>query len=115
MSVLGTVYLLHFSRPVRHARHYLGWTVREDANARFQRHASGQGSGLVRAAIAAGATVELARTWEQKDRHFERALKNQRDGCGLCPLCRAGRLRRKAQTARARWAKRLKTPAAAEG
>ncbi|MBB5085041.1 putative GIY-YIG superfamily endonuclease [Nonomuraea endophytica] len=23
----GTVYLLHFAQPYRHARHYLGWTT----------------------------------------------------------------------------------------
>jgi hypothetical protein len=25
--VTGTVYLLHFSRPYKHARHYTGWAV----------------------------------------------------------------------------------------
>ena len=33
----GTVYLLHFDRPYRHARHYVGWTV--DLPGRMSEHA----------------------------------------------------------------------------
>jgi hypothetical protein len=113
VSILGTVYLLHFSRPYYHARHYLGWTVRETACERFQTHVSGQGSGLVRAAVQAGITVELACTWEQRDRHFERALKRLRAATELCPLCRADRLARKARAARERRRRARKTPVVA--
>jgi hypothetical protein len=34
----GTVYLLHFDRPYRHARHYLGWA--EDLDNRLAEHAA---------------------------------------------------------------------------
>lgn len=39
----GTVYLLHFDRPYRHARHYLGWTPRA-VSERVADHATGNGA-----------------------------------------------------------------------
>lgn len=84
-GVIGTIYLLHFSSPVRHARHYLGWT--QDLDRRVEDHRSGQGSPLVAAAVAAGAEVTVARTWTGVDRNFERRLKNRKEGPALCPVC----------------------------
>jgi hypothetical protein len=43
----GTVYLLHFDRPYRHARHYLGWTADETVDARLARHRAGGGARLI--------------------------------------------------------------------
>ncbi len=120
------VYLLHFHWPLRlvdgelrevppagfHARHYCGWTC--DLPARLRDHLTGvyvrggkqrgRGARLVAAAIAAGATVELARIWHAP-RAFEQFLKQRRkDGstrCGakralttLCPICDGHALRR---------------------
>ena len=34
---LGIIYMLHFSQPYRHARHYVGWT--EDLFDRLDTHA----------------------------------------------------------------------------
>lgn len=84
-GVKGTVYLLHFTPAYRHARHYLGWAL--DVEARLEQHRRGAGSPLVAAAVAAGSTVEVARTWPDVDRHFERHLKNRREAPRLCPLC----------------------------
>jgi len=113
------VYLLHFHWPVRlvdgkprevppkgfHACHYCGWTT--DLPARLRDHLAGvyvrgektrgRGARLVAAAIAAGATVEVARVW-YAPKAFEQVLKQRRkDGstrCGakkaltkLCPVC----------------------------
>ena len=72
----GTVYLLHFSEPYYHARHYLGYT--NNLEARIERHKAGNGSPLVAAVVAAGIGVELARTWNG-DRHLERRLKNRKN------------------------------------
>lgn len=91
-SVPGTVYLLHFhgggirQDANRVARHYLGWTE-GDPRVRMATHVKGRGSGLVKAAIASGLTVEIARTWEGKDRHFERWLKRKKKAPSLCPIC----------------------------
>jgi hypothetical protein len=41
-GVPGTVYLLHFDRPYKHARHYLGWTA--NLQARLDSHRAGHGA-----------------------------------------------------------------------
>lgn len=69
----GTVYLLHFSAPYRHARHYTGWTY--DLAARLAVHAAGHGARLVAVAKAAGITFALART-RPGTRADERAIKH---------------------------------------
>lgn len=86
MSTLGTVYLLHFDPPLQHAKHYLGWTERPVIH-RVQEHLDGKGSPLVKAVVAAGGHVEIARTWPGVDRHFERRIKNGKNVPRLCPRC----------------------------
>lgn len=86
---MANVYLIHFDEKLAHAQHYLGFAeipVRE----RLDRHKAGNGSKLVRAVMQNGITIRLARVWsgEEVDRHFERSLKNQRNGRKLCPICR---------------------------
>lgn len=86
------VYLLHFDPPYRHARHYIGYT--QQLESRLERHEMGRGSPLVQAALAAGCTVTVARTWgaegveDVHDRSFERKLKRQKNAARLCPMCR---------------------------
>lgn len=85
----GTVYLLHFSKKVFHAQHYLGWT--EDIKTRLQRHRSGTGSRLLRQLKLLGGTFQVVRTWEGVDKAFERKLKRRKMGPRLCTLCLAAR------------------------
>lgn len=87
MSVPGTIYLLHFDPPYKHAKHYLGWT--RDLAERLRHHQKGTGGRLVAVAVDAGSAVELVRTWEG-DRHLERNLKNRHDATRLCPICNPG-------------------------
>lgn len=82
---LGTIYLLHFSRPYKHATHYLGWTLNLDA--RLAEHKKGRGARLLEVVAAEGITWTLARTWEG-DRYRERAFKQRGKG-KICPICRA--------------------------
>jgi predicted GIY-YIG superfamily endonuclease len=82
---MQTVYLLHFDRPLKHARHYLGWTTNLDA--RLEHHLKGSGARLVRAVVQSGIGVTLARQWRGEDRNFERKLKNRNNGPKLCPIC----------------------------
>jgi predicted GIY-YIG superfamily endonuclease len=83
-AVLGIVYLLHFDRPYRHARHYTGWTT--DLPARLADHAAGRGARLLEVAIDAQIGWRLARTWPG-DRARERQLKHQGGAARRCPLC----------------------------
>lgn len=84
----GTVYLLHFDRPYRHARHYLGWTT--DLDARLAAHTTGRGARLLEVITAAGIGFTLARTWPGT-RTRERQLKQQGGRSRCCPLCRTTR------------------------
>jgi predicted GIY-YIG superfamily endonuclease len=78
------VYLLHFSRPYKHARHYTGWA--SDLEARLAEHEHGRGARLLQVITAAGITWKLARTWPG-DRKRERELKNMGGASRRCPEC----------------------------
>ena len=80
----GTVYLLHFHRPYRHARHYLGWAA--DLDTRLAEHAAGRGARLTAVVRAAGIGWHLARTWPG-GRARERQLKRQGGASRCCPDC----------------------------
>ena len=89
ISRLSAQYLLHFERPYKHARHYLGFA--EDLERRLELHRAGRGARLVEVVVAAGIGFRLVRTWEG-DRTLERILKNRHNApARLCPLCRAER------------------------
>ena len=80
----GTVYLIHFDLPYRHARHYLGWT--RDLSARLSDHASGRGARLMAVVTAAGIGWDVVRTWNGT-RSDERRLKRRGGRARLCPIC----------------------------
>ena len=80
----GTCYLLHFSEPYKHARHYSGTAT--DLQARLGEHEKGNGARLLQVAKAAGITWTLARTWPG-GRSRERQLKNQGGASRRCPEC----------------------------
>jgi len=81
------VYLLHFDEPFKHAKHYLGYTGRNDINYRMKEHSSGRGSKLMAAVSAAGIKFTIAKVWEDGDRTFERKIKNQKNTPRFCPIC----------------------------
>ena len=86
----GTVdlYLLHFSQPLRHARHYLGQTSR-GVETRVVEHRSGaHGARLCRQAVVAGIELRLVRVWKGTPRCEEQRLKNRGGFKTLCPVCR---------------------------
>jgi len=83
-AVMGTVYLLHFDRPYKHARHYLGWA--ENLNARLAVHGTKHGARLLAVLRAEGIGWQLARTWPG-DRNRERQIKTQGGASRVCPLC----------------------------
>jgi hypothetical protein len=82
------VYILHITPRFEGAGHYLGWS--DDIMRRvYSEHLRGgyAASPLVRAALAAGCEVKLARIFPGKDRHFEKALKDRKNTPKLCPCC----------------------------
>ena len=81
---LGVVYLLHFDKPYKHARHYTGWT--EDLLARLEAHAKGTGARLVEVITQAGIGFTLVRICEGT-RRTERAIKNDGGASRYCPAC----------------------------
>jgi predicted GIY-YIG superfamily endonuclease len=80
----GVVYMLHFSEPYKHARHYVGWT--EDLLCRLDQHASGHGARLVAVIWQAGIGFTLIRICEGT-RSTERAIKNNGGAPRFCPAC----------------------------
>lgn len=89
---MGTVYLIHFKQPFKHARHYLGWCDGGNLAKRVKRHKQGNGSKLMRAVVDAMIEWEVVRTWENVDRNFERALKKRKKTACFCPVCRGNKL-----------------------
>ena len=85
----GTVYLIHFQQPYKHARHYLGWVHSPTfLEPRLGAHRDGAGARLMAVITAAGIGWELVRTWPA-NRAFERRLKRQGGLSRHCPVCRA--------------------------
>ncbi len=99
---VGTVYLLHFSRPYYHARHYIGFSTRLEA--RIREHRRGQGSPLVAAVVESGLEIFIARRWERVTRAFERRLhlarRSRRGAQYGCPICLGPRVYRRWQPRR---------------
>ena len=86
MSKQGWVYLIHFSRPYKHSRHYCGWA--KDPDKRFEEHKSGTGARLTQVVVEAG--IELTMVWKiEGTRTDERRIKNRKDAPKMCPICRS--------------------------
>lgn len=83
------LYLLHFEPRYRHAGHYLGYADAIERRVAEHLACGSKSSPLVRAAIAAGAAVTVARVWTGGDRRLERRLKNAHGLSRFCPTCRA--------------------------
>src|SRR5262249_53531587 len=81
---LGVIYMLHFDRPYRHARHYVGWT--DDLLHRLDTHAAGHGARLVAVIWHAGIGFTCVRICEGT-RCTERAIKNAGGAVRYCPAC----------------------------
>jgi len=85
------VYLLHFSEPIAHAQHYIGWA--KDFENRLDHHCNGTGARLTQVAVERGIEIIVACIWDGKDKSFERRLKNQKNGRRMCPICNPGNIR----------------------
>jgi hypothetical protein len=91
------VYLLHFDRPYKHARHYFGFAVDEQLHQRIDAHynatpGDGKHHRLMQVVRAAGISFTLARVWPGADRAKEKSL-SSRGATRECPICREERQR----------------------
>ena len=82
------VYLIHFDRPLHHARHYLGYCADGTLEVRLIRHRAGRGARLLAVLRELGIGWQVVRVFDG-DRRFERRLKNRRNAWRLCPVCSA--------------------------
>lgn len=80
----GVVYLIHFNRAYKHARHYMGYS--EDLDKRITDHLAGMGARLMEVVTQAGIEWKVSRTW-RGGRGLERQLKNHHNAPRLCPIC----------------------------
>ncbi len=81
------VYLIHFDRPLHHARHYLGYCADGTLEVRMIRHRAGRGARLLAVLRELGIGWRVVRVFEG-DRYVERRLKQQHRSL-LCPICSA--------------------------
>jgi len=86
----GAIYILHFDRPYKHARHYVGFTP-GDPQRRLEKHISGEGSPLIKAALAAGISVQLAEIRYGQTRDDERKIKRGKNTPRICRICKQER------------------------
>ena len=83
-----TAYLLHFDRPYKHARHYIGITA-GPLPERIAAHRNGDGANLTRVIRRAGINFIVARAWPNVPRFTELKLKKQGGASRMCPVCKA--------------------------
>lgn len=86
MATQGSVYLIHFERPYKHATHYLGFTE-GNAFERLLTHKLGRGARLLEVLNQQRISYDISRIWHNKDRTFERTLKCWKKSRQLCPCC----------------------------
>ena len=88
VASVGNVYLLHYEKPIRGKKHYLGFTMKKVAM-RLQEHNSGwYGSQMTNLAVQNGSECVLARTWEGVSVQFEKKLKREKNLKRHCPICK---------------------------
>lgn len=80
------VYLIHFSKKLHHAQHYIGF-VEEDLMQRIELHLSNRGAKLLAAVNNQGIEWQVVKVWLQGDRRFERKLKDYKKSRCFCPVC----------------------------
>lgn len=87
----GTVYLIHFDRPIGNpsnprgqAQHYIGWS--ENLPNRLQDHLKGHGAAIMAFLSESKIGWQVVRTWVGS-RRLERKLKNRKQARHFCPVC----------------------------
>lgn len=79
------IYLLHFSKNLCHARHYIG--ASQNVEKRVAEHKKNPRPKILKACKENDITFDIVRVWKNKERGFERLLKNRKNAPELCPIC----------------------------
>lgn len=79
------VYILHFSKKVSHAGHYIGFS--EDPIKRLAEHKRGGTTPLIDACLRKGVVFTMNIIDSNGSRTFERKIKKQKNGPRYCPVC----------------------------
>lgn len=82
------LYLIHFSRKLEHAQHYIG--VTEDLHTRLANHATGRGANILWVCKMLDIAWEVSRVWRFRndDKFFQEGLiKAMKNGPKFCPIC----------------------------
>lgn len=85
------LYIIHFSKPFKHAQHYIG--IAEDAEKRFKRHLAGNGARLIRAAVQANIGIEFTKHIISTHDGYsvakaeEKRIKSHKNHKKRCPEC----------------------------
>ena len=87
--IIGTVYLVHMTRALHGARHYLGFST--NVAQRVKAHKAGRGTPLLGEATKRGIGWRVVRQWRKRDGYFEQELKRGNDLKDLCPVCKGKR------------------------
>ena len=81
------VYEIHFDRPYKHAKHYMG--MAEDIGRRERKHRAGHGAKIMKAVVAARIGWEIVRVWAcetvAEAKRLEKKIKGH--SARLCPIC----------------------------
>lgn len=84
---LMPVYIIHLDKKIHKSSHYIGFCEGNPED-RLKMHRSGRGAKFLAAANEYGISYNIVRVWPEGDRNFERKLKNGRNHCYHCPVCR---------------------------
>jgi predicted GIY-YIG superfamily endonuclease len=82
------IYLIHFSEPLSHARHYIGFVDGDidQVQARLAEHRAGWGAKILAECNRRGIAYDVVAT-RPGDRAEERRLKRYHKGSQICPIC----------------------------
>lgn len=82
------VYLIHFTKKFKHAKHYIGAVNGgdEELGKRLFHHRKGTGSRLMRAVTNAGINWYVSKVWDGGF-ELEKQLKSLKNSKSLCPVC----------------------------
>lgn len=88
---MATVYLIHFDRALKQARHYLGYVAPDSLSERIDRHKAGNGARLLAECNRQGIGYHVVQSWVFKTaiaaRDFERKMKRRKNSPRYCPVC----------------------------